>query len=313
MGAPKCGTTAIYRTLQLHSDLFLPSIKEPHYFASEYAAERAVETPQSYDRLFADAKPSQLRGEASIFYLSSPVAISNILSRRPDVKIIAAIRHPIDLFVSWHNQCMVSLDEDEGDPEQAWRIQELRAAGQMIPRSCHEPRSLQYRKMCAIGSQVERLFELVPAPQRLVLVLEDLVRNPRTEYKRIEDFLGIEDDGKTEFLRENGFSRPRSRTIARLARAVQICRPLKPLRLWLKPALNKRGIDWVERLFKGNLIPVLRPALSESFRRELLTEFSPEIILLEKLLNRDFSEWLEPSHFRSAGVQRASSDFDEIA
>jgi hypothetical protein len=233
-------------------------------------------------------------------YLGSSSAIPALLRRRPDVKIIAAVRNPIDLFISWHNQCMISLDEDEADPEQAWRIQELRAAGQMIPRSCHEPRSLQYRNICAIGAQIERLFKLVPEPQRLVLVLDDLEQQPRTEYKRIADFLGVEDDRRTEFLRENGFARPRSRMISRFARAVQIHPPLKAVRLRLKPALNKHGIHWVERIFRSNLIPVRKPALSETFRRELMAEFLPDIILLEKLLDRDFSEWRKPSPIRSA-------------
>ena len=294
VGAPKCGTTAIYRTLQLHPSLFLPSIKEPHYFASEYGKERGVETSIGYDRLFAGAQATRLCGEGSIMYLSSPGAIPAILRRRRDVKIIATVRNPIELFVSWHNQCMITLDEDEADPEHAWRIQELRAAGQMIPKSCHEPRSLQCRNICAIGAQIERLFELVPESQRLVLILDDLEQQPRTEYKRIAEFLGVEDDGKTEFLRENGFARPRSRMIARLARAVQIYQPLKTVRLRLKPALNKHGIYWVERIFRSNLIPVGKPALPEPFWRELMAEFLPDIILLEKLLDRDLSEWRKP-------------------
>ena len=133
-----------------------------------------------------------------------------------------------------------------------------------------------------------------------VLVLDDLEQQPRTEYKRIADFLGVEDDRRTEFLRENGFARPRSRMISRFARAVQIHPPLKAVRLRLKPALNKHGIHWVERIFRSNLIPVRKPALSETFRRELMAEFLPDIILLEKLLDRDFSEWRKPSPIRSA-------------
>lgn len=294
VGAPKCGTTALYKTLQLHPALFLPAIKEPHYFAFEYGTERTVERERAYDRLFADARPSQLRGEASIMYLSSPSAIPAILRRRPDAKIVATIRNPIDLFVSWHNQCMITLDEDEPNPERAWRLQELRASGRMIPGSCHEPRSLQYRNICSIGVQIERLFQLVPPAQRLVLVLDDIEQHPRAVWKRLTGFLCVDDDGRMEFLRENGLSRPRSRMLARFARAIQIHPPFKAARLWLKPALNKRGIYWVERIFRSNLAPVARPPLSESFRQELMAEFLPDILLLEKLLDRDLSKWREP-------------------
>jgi hypothetical protein len=65
------------------------------------------------------------------------------------------------------------------------------------------------------------------------------------------------------------------------------------VRIWLKPRLNERRIFWVERLFRSNLVPAQRPALSKAFRQELMGEFLPDIMLLEKLLDRDLSAWRE--------------------
>ena len=307
VGAPKCGSTAIYNTLRRNPDIFLPHIKEPHYFAFDYAHSRAVESPDDYDCLFAEAGESQLRGEASVLYLSSADAIPAILRRRPDVRLIAAIRNPIDLFVSWHNQCLITLDEDEPDPERAWRIQGLRAAGERLPKLCHQPLALRYRHTCTIGAQIERLFNLVPESQRLVVVLDDLEQNPRAEYKRIVEFLGVEDDGMTDFLRENSFARPRRRMIARLARAAQAHPQFKKIRVWLKPRLNKRGIFWVEQLFRSNLVPVSKPALSEAFRQEIMADFLPDSMLLEKLLDRDLSAWRGPSSIESITTPAADA------
>jgi hypothetical protein len=228
-------------------------------------------------------------------YLSSPEAIPAILQRRPDAKIIAAVRNPIDLFISWHNQCLKNLDEDVKDPEQAWRAQDRRAMGQLLPKSCNQPRSLQYRSICGIGTQIDRLFKLVPENQRLVLVFDDLQRNPRDAYRQIIDFLGIQDDGRTEFFHENGFARPRSIMVARLARSVQIYRPLKALRLRIKPFLNRHGIFSVERFFGNNLVPAAKPELSDAFRRELIDEFRSDILLLENLLRRDLAGWRQES------------------
>jgi hypothetical protein len=69
----------------------------------------------------------------------------------------------------------------------------------------------------------------------------------------------------------------------------------------LKPRLNKRRIFWVERLFRSNLLPAPRPALSKAFRQELMGEFLPDIVLLEKLLDRDLSVWREPPSIESTG------------
>ncbi len=290
-GAPKCGTTAIYKTLQLHKDLYLPGIKEPHYFAFEYSGRRPVVSLEAYDRLYRNAAESQLRGDGSVMYLSSEEAIPAIVRRCPEVKAIASVRNPIDMFISWHNQCVKNLDEDLLEPELAWRAQADRAAGKRLSGLCHDPRALQYRIICSVGAQVRRLFEIVPPQQRLVLVYEDLQENPRISYKRIVDFLGVHDDGRADFLRENVYSRPKSITAARLTRSVREHPFLKNIRSQLKPFLNRHGIYAVEWLFARNLKPVDKPALSEDFRMELIGEFRDDIALLEELLERDFSDW----------------------
>lgn len=290
-GAPKCGTTAIYKTLQQHPQIFLPSIKEPHYFAFELMRRRAVETDADYDNLFRRASVEQLCGDGSVMYLSSTEAIPALIRRRPDVKIIVSVRDPVEMFISWHNQCLKSLDEDVEDPEVAWRMQTERAAGQQLPKLCYHPGALKYRSVCSVGAQVQRMADLVPAAQRLILVYDDIEQNPRASYKRILDFLGVQDDQRGEFLRENSYARPRSVLRARAARAVQTHPILKKFRLGLKPFLNQHGVYFVERFFQNNLVPFQKPGLSEEFRRELRLEFSADITILENLLGRDLSGW----------------------
>jgi len=193
VGAPKCGTTALYATLQNHPDLALSTIKEPYFFSEEYPKRREMVDPADYAALFSHARDGQLRGEASAIYLSSETAIPAILRLRPDAKFIALVRDPVEMYISWHNECLKSLDEDEKDPERAWRLQEKRAAGQ-IPRLCKEPGYLQYRKICSLGAQVRRLFDLVPPHQRLVLLWDDIQFYPADVHKQIAAFLSISDE-----------------------------------------------------------------------------------------------------------------------
>jgi len=250
-----------------------------------------VERIDLYDDLYNEASDSQLRGDASILYLSSAEAIPAILQRRPDAKFIAIIRDPVELFISWHNECLKSLDEDEQDLERAWRLQEERATGR-LPRLCKEPAYLQYRRICAVGWQIERLFQLVPGSQRIVVVMEDLNRTPLVVHKQITDFLGIEDTGKSEFVRENIFAAHRSRIAARVTRLVHVSPFFKSLRVRLKPALNKRGIYPLTWIVNSSLRKVAKPTLSEAFERELRDEFRADVQLLQTLLNRDFPDWL---------------------
>ena len=35
-GAPRCGTTALYTYLSMHPRIFMPEVKELHFFASDF-------------------------------------------------------------------------------------------------------------------------------------------------------------------------------------------------------------------------------------------------------------------------------------
>ncbi len=292
VGAPKCGTTAIHQALQEHPCVFLPAIKEPHYFASELGTRRDVESWRIYEGLFAHAYEGQVRGESSVRYLSSPNAIAALLRHNRGVKIIALVRNPIEVFVSWHNQCIKSTEEDVADPERAWYLQARRTQGIEIPRHCQDPTALEYRRICSVGTQIERLMELAPASQRLVIVYDDLASDPVETYRSILRFLGLADDGRRSLPRVNSFSRPRSITLARIARACQVNPILKRLRTAIKPRLQRWGIRIFERLFPANFVAAPRPRLSPEFRDALRAAFREEVALLSRLLERDLNHWL---------------------
>jgi len=302
VGAPKCGTTALYSTLRCHPALALSKIKEPYYFASDYPRRREMEKDAEYEALFAHARKGQLRGEASAIYLSSDTAIPAILDRRPDAKFIALVRDPVDMFVSWHNECLKSLDENEKDPVRAWALQNDRAAGR-LPALCKEPGYLQYREICSLGSQIGRFFELVPANQRLVVVWDDLNRAPAAVYERILHFLGVEGIGPIDFRRENAYAVHRSRVVALLARSIYTHNRLKRLRLQVKPLLNGLGIYPLEWAVNYSLQRAVKPALPASFLSGLRAEFRSDILLLEQLIERDLSHWRAP--VEDAGSLRA--------
>src|ERR1022692_1315894 len=290
VGAPKCGTTAVFATLRLHPQVFLPTSKEPHYFAYDFPGRREVETTEDYDRLFAGAERAQLRGEASVHYLHSKEATAAILRRRPDAKFIALVRNPLDMFVSWHNQSLNHLYEEELDPERAWMLQKERARRRRIPKLCREPAFLQYKALCSLGTQIESLFRLVPEHQRLVIVFDDLQQHPRQAYQQIVDFLGIQDDGTERFVRENVFARPKSEFIAEVIRFANERPGFRKLGIKLKPVLHKYGIRPLDWLARHNMKYVAKPTLSREFRRELEAAFAPDVQLLERLLCRDLCE-----------------------
>jgi hypothetical protein len=308
VGAPKCGTTAIYATLRLHPQLFLSECKEPHFFAFDYPGRRDVRTIEDYDSLFAGSGADQLRGEASVFYLSSKAAIAAILERRPDAKFIAVVRNPVDMFVSMHNQNLNQSEEEELDPERAWDLQEQRAQGRRIPKRCRGPICLQYKTLCSLGRQIESLSLLVPDEQRLFIVFDDLQYVPRAVYRGIVNFLGVEDEGRSCFARENVFFRPRSTLLAEMIRFALLNPGVNKLGVRLKPALHRRGIRPLTWLALHNVKYVAKPTLSREFRRTLEAAFAPDVKLLGRLLHRDLGEqWSIGDNTPAQGADQPSA------
>jgi len=292
VGAPKCGTTALYHYLAEHSGVFMPDFKEPHYFAEDFSSPYYVRSEAVYTALFADAEEQQKIGEASVWYLFSEVAAKRIRDAVPQARLIVMLRRPVDLFVSLHNQLLVSLYEDEGNPERAWHLQEARQRGERIPELCEEPRLLQYDAACRLGAQLERLLQIFPPQCVHTIVFDDLVATPRAVYEDALHFLGLPSDGRRHFPRINEAHQSRSSGLETLRRRVDrtfITTPaLAGLLRWLAPL---RPLS--RALRRLNQRKVRKAVLADTFRQQLTEHFRDDVETLERLLERDLADWKE--------------------
>jgi len=104
VGAPKCGTTALYRFLSQHPEIFLPKVKEVHFFGSDLYLPGYVPDTEKYLRLFANARDETRVGEASVWYLYSKVSAAEIKHFAPEASILIMLRNPVDMIHSLHSQ-----------------------------------------------------------------------------------------------------------------------------------------------------------------------------------------------------------------
>ncbi len=95
IGAPKAGTTALYHRLIEHPDVFMPALKEPHFF-SEADVPNRPQSLEAYLALFEGATTERAVGEASTSYLNSPEAPARLHSFAPEARIVAVLRHPVE-------------------------------------------------------------------------------------------------------------------------------------------------------------------------------------------------------------------------
>jgi Sulfotransferase domain len=291
VGAPKCGTTALYEYLRPHPNIFLSRHKEPHFFATDLGTYPFIKTPEAYAALFADATERHLRvGEASVYYLRSATAIGNIREYDPGAKLIAMFRNPVDMVHSFHSQLLYVTQENVRDFEAAWRLQARRSQGLDLPPRSRGAFLLQYADMACFGSQAQRLLSIFPADQVKIILYDDFARSPQRVYDEVMAFLEIPHDGRTEFPRINENKRATVTWLRRLM--VNPPRPLREAYHRFKRAVGGKHLDPTKQWIIDRItVRERRSALSTEFRAELVEAFREEVALLSRLLNRDLSHW----------------------
>jgi hypothetical protein len=263
--------------------------KEPHFWSSDIPRSLRVADKADYEAQWAHARPGALRGEASPDYLRSQVAIPSLLSARPDIRLIAMIRNPVELAASLHSVLLTSAQEDIPDFETAWRLQASRREGRNLPRTCFEPVLLQYAAYASLGDQLDRFFALVPAEQRLVIVHDDFRVDPRAEYRRVLDWLGLPDDGRADFAPLSPNRAVRSAGLMRFCRSLP--RRLGPLYAPAQAAAHALGMHPMALVERLNLALAPRKPLRKDFEAELIAHFLPQVEKVETLLGRELASW----------------------
>lgn len=288
VGAPKCGTTAISEYLRSHPNVFMSKFKEPHFFSSDLDMNRR--TLEQYLDLFAHAGRQQtIIAEASTTYLFSQVALPRIREFNPDAKILVMLRRPDELAYAIYGQCFLAGIETETDFERAWELQDKRAAGAELPPGCPSYKVLQYKWMASIGSQVQRLLQIFPRSQVHIILMDDLVTDPRGEYLRLLSFLGLPDDGRMEFPRVNEARSHKCLWLGHKSR--QLRRRMAGPFFMLREKTGFRGTGLIRLINYFNTEKRSRSQLSIGFRHYLAALYADEIDLLEKLIGRDLSAW----------------------
>lgn len=285
LGAPKCGTTSLASWLGEHPNIFMSQQKEPQYFSPDYAAPLRPQSIRAYENLFAEAGAHHtIVGEASTVYLRSRVAVPNILNYAPNSRFIVCLRNPLEMVLSCHAQQLKMGMETEAEFARAWNMQWDRKDGKNIPITCPDKKLLLYGEICQLGRQLNRLFQIVPQDQVLVIFLEDIKNNVRHEYQRVLSFLDVADDGRIHFPVENERAIPR---FPFLSQAVK--------RVWdIKVRLGfKKNLGWGKLFHRLNNFNPGSTRVPLEMKASLYAYFKQDIALLATITQRDLSHWLE--------------------
>ncbi len=293
IGAPKCGTSAMATYLHANPQVYFCRPREPHYWAFDFPKLQkyyGITTLEKYLQLFEDAGPKHVAiGDKSTCYLASKTAVRQIRAFDDSAKVLVMLRNPLHMIQSWHHMMVVDLNENVADFELAWNLQSRRAQGQDIPATCLVPEFLQYREWACYAAYLKEVVKIVPADQLKIVIFEEFIAEPRRIYCEVCSFLGVDDDGRTDFPPVGESHVHALPAIGRL-----IMRPPS----WFEPvaiAIRRRAhqkpsgiISFAKRFIRRK---EKRRSLRSEFEQHLRETFAADITWLEDILGRPLEVW----------------------
>jgi len=288
VGAAKSGTTSLYRYISKHPEIFFCNLKEPRYFSSKYkkfphngpgdyvADNFTIKEESKYLDLFKSVNNKKIIGEASVDYLYYYNTAYDIKKFSPNAKIIVILRNPIDRAFSAY----VHL---KGAGRENLPFEE--ALKQEKNRMSHNYEFIWFYK--GVGKYYQQLktyLEVFGEENVLIILFDELNKDVKSVIKKMMFFLNI-DPGIIidDHIKYNFSGIPRNKIIDLILKN----RKLQHMSKKVFPAQIVRRIGY--KIAEKNL---KKPIIAEKTRFELIKYFTEDIIMLQNLVSRDLSMWL---------------------
>ncbi|NRB19216.1 MAG: sulfotransferase [Rhodobacteraceae bacterium] len=292
VGAARSGTTALWSWLRRHPDVFLPTVKEPGFFAysgrsavprrgpydPDYVAEITT-TAQAYYRLY-EPMEGRLSGDVSPIYLIDAEAAGRIAETRPDARIVILLRDPVSRAFSQFLQHRRDGIEPLASFEAAllaeeWQLRQGWSWGH------------GYRVNGCYGAQIARYLDVFEQHQILFLAFEALQSAPETCWHRLCRHLGLPPCSMPQNRRVNVSS-----TLVGLPAWPWISRHIHhpgPLQKRLKHCLPRSFATFVRRRVEAATSPM--PLLLDSTRHALADHYQQERRAVGEMSGLSLEAW----------------------
>jgi hypothetical protein len=288
VGAPKSGTTFLHDRLREHPRIFLPWRKEPHFFGQDLRFRRERISKEHYLSLFDDAKDDQLAGEASVWYLASKTAASEIKAFSPSASIIVMLRNPVDMVRSLHQHSILIADENIRDLRKAVEAESARRTGHRIPKNSSNETALLYVEAATYAPQIRRYLDTFGSGRVHIILYDDLSTEPQTVYDQVLKFLGVEPGFVISPDRVNVAKTPKSYRIQRWLHAAP-----GSIRAIARLVPERQRIKLVNYLHDMNTRRASRTDMDPETRLWLGRKFESDVLETSSLIGRDLSHWLQ--------------------
>lgn len=292
VGQPKSGTTALHNFLGQHPEIYMSSVKEPHFFCADFHLEsdRAYGRQRFYDyrsesaylQLFNKAKNVKIAGESSTNYLYSQVAAEKIYNFNPDAKIIIVLREPAKFLYSLHSHYVKFTEENEPDLLTALELEPKRKEDEALSPRVTSPSYLYYSQRVQYYQQVKRYCDRFKPEQIKIILFEDFQAANEDIFREVLEFLEVEPNFTPEYAAINVNKEVKFKALNNL-----INNPLA--KSISKNLVSQEFNDFVRDKIVEKLLwhQVPKEKMSEEIKLKLMRQYEPEVAKISEFLHRD--------------------------
>lgn len=284
IGAPRCGTTALYEYLKEHPQIFMPYIKEPNYFCFDYPDRaRDIKSEKRYLKMYESMTVDHIAaGEGSTGYLRDVETLKRIIEFNKEAKIIIMVRNPIDIAYSQYKRMLYKNHEDVEDFIEAWKLQNKRMSGKALPKQCINEENLQYKNIASVATHIKSVYTIFDKDNILLIYSKDFFNNTEEVYKKVLGFLNVDTDYDATFNKINQTVESKSKIVASILN-IEI---LRNIAKFIFKTFNVDKNVLSDILLKLKFVKKAGSnGLNENDRMYIQKELYDEITELEKILN----------------------------
>lgn len=297
VGQPKSGTTALHQFLGQHPEIYMSSIKEPHFFCADFHLEsdRAYGRQRFFDfrnetvylQLFSRAKGEKIVGESSTNYLYSQVAAEKIYNFNPDAKIIIILREPANFLYSLHSHYVKFTEENEPDFLTALALETDRKQEKATSPRVISPSYLYYSQRVQYYQQVKRYYDRFSPKQIKVVIFEEFKSENERIFREILEFLGVNSNFLPKYEAVNVNKEVKFKAINNLINSPLVKSISKNL---VSQEFNEFVRDNIVEKFLWH--QVTKVEMPQAIKVQLMKQYRPQVVEVSELLDMDLvAKW----------------------
>jgi hypothetical protein len=269
IGAMKAGTTSLWHQLRSHPQVFMPEVKELHYFSNAARLARGLDWYRA--QFPVETEGVVAVGEASTNYTKhprltgTPGRIADVI---PDARLVYLVRDPISRMRSHYLHVVHGHGETRA-----------------FPVAVHE--DPEYLDISRYRTQIDQYLEHFDRSQLLVITAEGLRNDGVATVNRVLEFVGAEPVGaKPLNVREKHRSVDK-----RVETGVRIRARNTPGFAFARKLTPRPIRRMVRRTTTRPVAATVDTTVSDDLRREITDELRDEVVGLRPFLGPAFDGW----------------------